>query len=99
MSVSWGDGDFLMNILSEADERMDRRYELKSLGDDLDKVEKRGLEIYQIEKEELYSKGSRKNNFTFLHLIFRLSSSNPQPQNPRNSPAIPVVLRFRIEQI
>ena len=46
-----------MNILSEADERLDRRYELKSLGYDLDKVEQRVLEIYQIEREDLYSKG------------------------------------------
>ncbi len=55
-----GDGDFVMNILSEADERMDRRYELKSLGYDLDKVEQRVLEIYQIEREELYSKGRQR---------------------------------------
>jgi len=27
-----GDGDFVMNILSEADERLDRRYELKRFG-------------------------------------------------------------------
>ena len=44
------------------------------------------------------SKGSRKNNFTFLHPIFRLSLSDSQPQNPRKSPTITVVLRFRIEQ-
>jgi hypothetical protein len=43
-------------------------------------------------------KGSHKNNFTFFHPIFRLSLSDPQPQNPRKSLAIPVVLRFRIEQ-
>jgi len=55
-----GGGDFVMNILSEADERMDRRYELKSLGYDLDKVEQRVLEIYQIDREELYSKGRQK---------------------------------------
>jgi putative transposase len=55
-----GDGDFVMNILSEANERMDRRYELKSLGYDLDKVERRVLEIYRIEREELYSKGRQK---------------------------------------
>ena len=52
-----GDGDFVMNILSDVDERLDRRYELKSLGYDLDKVEQRVLEIYQIEREDLYSKG------------------------------------------
>ena len=55
-----GDGDFVMNILSEADERMDRRYELKSLGYDLDKVEKRVLEIYRMERAALYSKSREK---------------------------------------
>ena len=39
---------------------MDRRYELKSLGYDLDKVEQRVLEIYQIDREGLYSKGRQK---------------------------------------
>jgi len=55
-----GDGDFVMNILSDADERLDRRYELKSLGYDLDKVEQKVLEIYQIEREDLYSKGRQR---------------------------------------
>jgi hypothetical protein len=55
-----GDGDFVMDILSEANERMDRRYELKSLGYDLDKLEKRILEIYPIEREDLYSKSREK---------------------------------------
>jgi hypothetical protein len=55
-----GDGDFVMDILSEANERMDRRYELKSLGYDLDKLEQRVLEIYQIEREALFSKSREK---------------------------------------
>ena len=55
-----GDGEFVMNILSDADERVDRRYELKSLGYDLDKVEQEVLEIYQIEREDLYSKGRQR---------------------------------------
>ncbi len=49
-----------MDILSEANERMDRRYELKSLGYDLDRIEQRILEIYQLEKQELYSKSRMK---------------------------------------
>ena len=55
-----GDGDFVMDILSEANERMDRRYELKSLGYDLDKLERRVLEIYRIKREDLYSKSREK---------------------------------------
>jgi hypothetical protein len=49
-----GDIDFVMNILSEANERMDRHYELRSLGYDIDKLEQRILEIYQIERQDLY---------------------------------------------
>ena len=54
------DDDFVMDILSEADEKLDRRYKLKSLGYDLEKVEQRVLDIYQIEREDLYSKGRQK---------------------------------------
>ncbi len=39
---------------------MDRRYELKSLGYDLDKLEQRVLEIYPIEREALYSTSREK---------------------------------------
>lgn len=55
-----GDGDFVMNILSEANERIDRRYELKSLGYDIDRLEQRVLEIYRIETQDLYSKSRQK---------------------------------------
>jgi hypothetical protein len=44
-------------------------------------------------------KGSRKNNFTFSHPIFRSSLAAPQSQNPRNSATIPVVLLNRRNQI
>jgi hypothetical protein len=46
-----------VQILSDADERLDRRYDLKSLGYDLDKVAQGVLEIYQDEREDFYSKG------------------------------------------
>jgi hypothetical protein len=55
-----GDSDFVMNVLSEANERMDRHYELRSLGYDIDKLEQRILEIYQIERQDLYSKSRQK---------------------------------------
>jgi putative transposase len=50
-----GDGEFVSNILSETDERMDRGYELKSLGYDLEKLAQRVGETYQIAREDLYS--------------------------------------------
>jgi putative transposase len=55
-----GDGEFVMTILSEADERIDRRYELKSRGYNLEKLAQRVGEIYQIEREDLYSKSRQK---------------------------------------
>ncbi len=49
-----------MDVVSEANERMDRRYELKSRGYTVEKLEERVLEIYRIGREELYSKGRQK---------------------------------------
>ena len=55
-----GDGDFVMTILSEADEQMDSRYELKSRGYTIERLEQRVLDLYKIEKEDLYSKSRQK---------------------------------------
>ena len=56
-----GNGDFVMNILSEANERMNLRYELKSLGYDLDKLEQRVLGLYQIERGNCTPRAARKS--------------------------------------
>jgi putative transposase len=55
-----GDGEFVTALLSEANERLERRYELKGLGYDLEKIGQRVSEIYGIEKEQIYSRGRRK---------------------------------------
>jgi len=55
-----GDGEFVTAVLSEANERLDRRYELKGLGYDLEKIGQRVSEIYGMEKEEIYARGRRK---------------------------------------
>jgi len=55
-----GDGDFVMDVLSEANERMDRRYELRSRGFTIESLEERILEIYRIDRQELYSRGRQK---------------------------------------
>jgi hypothetical protein len=55
-----GDGDFVTALLSEVKERLDRHYELKALGYNLQKVTQRVSEIYGIEKAAIYSKGRRK---------------------------------------
>jgi len=51
-----GDGEFVMALLSETDERMDRRYELKRRGYTLDTLAQRVAELYGIDRDELYSK-------------------------------------------
>jgi len=50
-----GDSDFVMEVLAEADEGYDRRYRLKSLGYDISRVERKVIELFDIEKENLYS--------------------------------------------
>ena len=55
-----GESDFVMDVLDEANEKFNRLYELKILGIDLEKVEKKVLKIYSIERIEIYSKGRRK---------------------------------------
>ena len=54
-----GDSGFVLDVLKEADEKFERRYEMKRLGYDLKTIEDRVCEIYGIEKDDIYS-GSRK---------------------------------------
>jgi hypothetical protein len=54
-----GDSDFVTRILEEANEKLDRHYELKSRGYDLTKVEERVAEIFGIERDVIYSSGRR----------------------------------------
>lgn len=55
-----GDSDFVMNVLAQAEERFNRSYDLKSRGYDLDVVEKRVCEIFEVEPDELYSSSREK---------------------------------------
>ena len=64
-----GDSDFVMEVFTEADERYDRRYSLKSLGYDISKVERKVIELFDIEKEDLYS-GSRKRPISKARSLF-----------------------------
>ena len=54
-----GDGEFVGRVLAEANEKLDRRYELRSRGYDLAKVEERVTEIFGIDPTVIYSKGRR----------------------------------------
>jgi REP element-mobilizing transposase RayT len=64
-----GSSDFVMMILSEANEKYDRLYEMKSKGYDLNKLEERVTEIYQIDKDELYSSGRQKTRMEARSLL------------------------------
>ena len=55
-----GESDFVMSILAEANEKLDRFYEIKSQGYDIEKVENRVIEIFGVDKDAIYSKGRRK---------------------------------------
>ncbi|MCG2759391.1 MAG: transposase [Desulfobacteraceae bacterium] len=55
-----GDGEFVTALLSEAKEKLERSYKLKGLGYDLKKISQMVSKIYDIEIEEIYSKGRRK---------------------------------------
>ncbi len=64
-----GDSEFVMQVLDEAEEQYDRRYKLKALGYDPNKVEQKVLGIFSIAKEELYS-GSRKKLISEARSVF-----------------------------
>lgn len=51
-----GESDFVSSVLSEANERYERRYELKRRGYDLERIAERVTEIYGMEKHEVFSK-------------------------------------------
>jgi len=51
-----GDSAFVMEVLGEAEEKLERFYELKSKGYDLDEVAQKVCGIFGIEPEEIYVK-------------------------------------------
>jgi chromosomal replication initiation ATPase DnaA len=55
-----GDSEFVTALLSEAKEKLERSYKLNALGYDLTKISQMVSRIYDIETEEIYSKGRRK---------------------------------------
>ena len=56
-----GESDFVSHVLSEAEEAFERRYELKSLGYNLDRIAARVAEIYEIKMEDIFLKGKQQN--------------------------------------
>jgi hypothetical protein len=64
-----GDSEFVMQVLAEANEAFDRRYELKSKGYDISKIEKKVIDIFGIERGDLYS-GRRKRPISEARSVF-----------------------------
>ena len=54
-----GESDFVADVLSQANEKFERKYELKRLGYDLDQVAARVAEIYGIEVDDIFLKGKK----------------------------------------
>jgi hypothetical protein len=54
-----GESDFVDDILSQASEKYERKYELKRLGYDLDQVAARVADIHGIEVDEIFLKGKQ----------------------------------------
>ena len=55
-----GDSGFVENVLSQADETYERRYKLKCLGYDADRIALRVAEIYEMDPSEFLTKGKQK---------------------------------------
>jgi putative transposase len=51
------ESDFVEDILSQANEKFERKYEVSRLGYDLDRVAARAAEIHGIEAADIYLKG------------------------------------------
>ena len=54
-----GDSDFVVALLGQAEEKFDRKYELKQLGYDLGRVAARVCEIFDLKEQELFSNGKQ----------------------------------------
>jgi len=54
-----GESDFVDEILSHANENFERKYELKQLGYDLDRIASRVAEIFKLEVNDIFLKGKQ----------------------------------------
>jgi hypothetical protein len=64
-----GDSEFVTVVFEKEDEQFEKRYRLKILGYDSERVEKEVLKLFQIEKGELYS-GSRKKPISEARSVY-----------------------------
>ena len=64
-----GEGDFVNEILSESEKQFARKYRLRSLGYDFEKVIERVSEILQLEKDYITGKGRQRDRVTARDLL------------------------------
>jgi REP element-mobilizing transposase RayT len=54
-----GESDFVADVISQANEAFDRKYELKRLGYDMDRIAARVAEVLEIEKDDIFLGGKQ----------------------------------------
>jgi len=64
-----GESDFVDSVLSQANERYERGYELKARGYNLHGITKRVAEIYGMEEHEVFSKGRQQRKVKARRLL------------------------------
>jgi len=65
-----GEGDFVMDVLSESEEQFSRKYKLKSLGYDFEKVVDRVSILFQVEKDYITGRCRQKDRVRARDLLF-----------------------------
>jgi putative transposase len=64
-----GDSEFVQGVLKEAEKAFERKYKHKKAGLNLEKIERKMLELFEVEKDELYS-GSRKKDVSEARSVY-----------------------------
>jgi putative transposase len=64
-----GESDFVSDVLSESEEQFCRKYRLKSLGYDFEKVVERVCIIFQVEKDYITGRGRQKHRVVARDLL------------------------------
>lgn len=64
-----GESDFVMDVLSEADENFSRKYRLKSRGINFEKVAERVSSLFDLEKDYITGRGRQKNRVRARDLL------------------------------
>ncbi len=64
-----GESDFVMDVLSEADENFSRKYRLKSRGINFEKVAERVSSLFDLEKDYITGRGRQRNRVRARDLL------------------------------